>query len=357
MKYSNNAEDPVPLLASTFLSSLLSQAQLAIPKLSSEIEDALSKLYSFISTLAKSSDAGLQDIAVQEYSTLLRTKKSREIFWKQRKETLNPLIDILRAAAGAPKDSDSTLWSGGSVRSATEVGLSGGVGIQLLYHVLLVIWQLSFEGSLVGEGLEDEHDIIPLYCQLLRLSPKEKTTRILLSTVYNLLSSNRTTLLPTATLIKLPALLQTIQGRHLTDEDLLEDLNALKEMLEEYTRTQTTFDEYAAELQSGHLRWSPPHRNPQFWRENARRIIEESNSELPKKLAAILSKPWENDKQVLAIGCNDVACLVKEVPEKRTQLEKAGLKGRVMELMQEADESVRWESLRAVGEWLRYNFE
>ena len=30
---------------------------------------------------------------------------------------------------------------------------------------------------------------------------------------------------------------------------------------------------------------------------------------------------------------------------------------RVMELMQEADESVRWESLRAVGEWLRYSFE
>ncbi|KAF2233551.1 vacuolar ATP synthase subunit H [Viridothelium virens] len=358
LKYSNNAEDPVPLLASTVLSSLLSQAQLVVPKLSPEIEDALSKLYAFISTLAKSSDAGLQDIAVQEYSSLLRARKSREIFWKQRKETLNPLIDILRAAAGAPKESDSTLWSGGnSIRSATEVGLSGGVGIQLLYHVLLVVWQLSFEGSLIGEGLEDEHDIIPLYCQLLRLSPKEKTTRILLSTLYNLLSSNRNTLLPAATLIKLPTLLQTLQGRHLTDEDLLEDLNALKEMLDEYTKTQTTFDQYAAEVQSGHLRWSPPHRNPQFWRENARRIVEEGNGELPKKLAEIMSKTWDNDKQVLAIGCNDVACLVKEVPEKRTQLEKVGLKGRVMGLMQEADESVRWESLRAVGEWLRYNFE
>jgi V-type H+-transporting ATPase subunit H len=25
----------------------------------------------------------------------------------------------------------------------------------LLYHVLLVIWQLSFEGELVGEGLQE----------------------------------------------------------------------------------------------------------------------------------------------------------------------------------------------------------
>lgn len=87
---------------------------------------------------------------------MLRTKKSRELFWKQRNETLNPLIDILRAAAGAGKDTDSTLWSSGtSARSVPEGGIAGGVGLQLLYHVLLVIWQLSFEGQLVGDGLHE----------------------------------------------------------------------------------------------------------------------------------------------------------------------------------------------------------
>lgn len=202
-----------------------------------------------------------------------------------------------------------------------------------------------------------EHDVVILYAQLLKVSPKEKTTRLLLSTLVNLLTANRQTLLPTAVLAKLPSLLSSLKSRHLTDEDALEDLKTLNDMLEEYTKTQTTFDQYAAELQSGHLRWSPPHRNPDFWRENARRILEDNKGELPKKLAEILSKGWENDKQVLAIGCNDVACLVKEVPEKRQQLEKLGLKARVMELMQEPDESVRWESLRAVGEWLRYSFE
>jgi V-type H+-transporting ATPase subunit H len=179
----------------------------------------------------------------------------------------------------------------------------------------------------------------------------------MLATLYNLLSSNRNTLLPAAVLARLPSLLQTLKTRHLTDPDLLEDLTNLNEMLDEYTKTQTTFDEYAAEITSGHLRWSPPHRNPTFWRENARRILEENKGELPRKLAEILSKSWDNDKQVLAIGCNDVACLVKEVPEKRPFLEKLGLKTRVMQLMQEPDETVRWESLRAVGEWLRYSFE
>jgi V-type H+-transporting ATPase subunit H len=148
-----------------------------------------------------------------------------------------------------------------------------------------------------------------------------------------------------------------MSGRHLTDPDLLEDLKSLSEMLDEYTKTQTTFDQYAAELQSGHLRWSPPHRNPTFWKDNARRILDDGNGALPKKLAEILSKSWDNDKQVLAIGCNDVGHLVKELPERRAQLEKLGLKARVMELMADKDESVRWESLRAVGEWLRYTFD
>jgi V-type H+-transporting ATPase subunit H len=189
------------------------------------------------------------------------------------------------------------------------------------------------------------------------MSPKEKTTRLLLSTLYNLLSSNTTTLLPAATLARLPALLQNLAGRHLTDPDLLDDLTKLTEMLDEYTKTQTTFDEYAAEVRSGHLRWSPPHKNPTFWRENARKILEDSKGELPRKLAEILGKNWDSDKQVLAVACNDVGCLVKEVPERRQQLEKLGLKTRVMELMAESDENVRWESLRAVGEWLRYSFD
>lgn len=155
LKTSTNPEDPIPLLTSAVLSNLIAQALTISSKSSPQIDEALPQLFSYLAGLAKSSDAGLQDIAVQEYSAVLRTTKSRLIFWEQRKETLDPLMDILRVAAGAAKDNGSTLWSGvAGLRSAPE-GLSGGVGIQLLYHVLLVIWQLSFEGSMVGDGLQE----------------------------------------------------------------------------------------------------------------------------------------------------------------------------------------------------------
>lgn len=362
LKQSANPEEPIPLLASSVLSSLLSHALIAQPKSNPEIDEALPKLYSYIAALCKTSDSNLQDIGVQEYSALLRTTKSRQQFWQQRKETLGPLIDVLRIATGG-KDSDSTLHNGSStgtsIRSAAEtnIKIGGGVGLQLLYHVLMVIWQLSFEGKLIGRGLDEEHDIIPLYTQLLRVSPKEKTTRLLLGTLNNLLAYNKNTLMPAALPAKLPAVLTNLKTRHLTDQDLLEDLENITNLMNDYTSSQTTFTAYASEVNSGNLRWSPPHKNGDFWRENARQIIEEDKGELCKKLAEILSKDWQNDKQVLAIGCNDVAYLVKECPEKRQQLEKMGLKARVVSLMQDEHESVRWESLRAVGEWLRYSFD
>ncbi|KAK5115958.1 hypothetical protein LTR62_000414 [Meristemomyces frigidus] len=361
LKQSNNAEDPIPLLTSAVLSSLLSRALIAQPKSNSEIDDALPKLYTYISTLSNTSDSNLQDIAVQEYSALLRTTKSRKQFWQQREETLGPLMDVLRNATGG-KDSDSTLYNGSSATSTRSgvtdnIKIGGGVGLQLLYHVLMAIWQLSFEGRLVGPGLDEDYDIVPLYIQLLRVSPKEKTTRLLLGTLQNLLSHNKSTLMPAALPAKLPSVLSNLKTRHFTDEDLLEDLDSLTKMMDDYTSSQTTFDEYAAEVHSGHLRWSPPHKSADFWRENAKSIIEHENGELCTKLAEILSKDWANDKQVLAIGCNDVAFLVKECPEKRQGLERMGLKVRVMALMQDENESVRWESLRAVGEWLRYSFD
>lgn len=117
-------------------------------------------MFTYLSGLSKSSDAGLQDIAVQEYSSLLYCQASRQQFWDQRSETIAPLVEILRTAAGIDSNGNSaaSLWSGagGSLRSTGfEGSLGGGVGLQLLYHVLLVFWQLSFEAEEIGDDLNE----------------------------------------------------------------------------------------------------------------------------------------------------------------------------------------------------------
>jgi len=208
--------------------------------------------------------------------------------------------------------------------------------------------------------MDRKYDIIPLYTSLLRLSPKEKTTRLLLSTLLNLLSTNNPSLFPAAISCRLPELLRNLSTRHFNDVDLIADLSALTKLVEEYSQKQSTFDAYAAEINSGHLRWSAVHRNEAFWKENSKRIVEENKGELIIKLNDIMSKDWEQDRSVLAVGCNDIAWLVKFCPEKKRFLEEKGLKGRVMALMGvggEEEEGVRYEALKAVGGWLSYSID
>jgi V-type H+-transporting ATPase subunit H len=155
LKQSSGPDDGLPLIAALVLTKILSEAVTLSSKSSTTLDSAVTSLYAYLSQLSKSTDAGYQDIAAQSYSALLRTSRTRELFWEQRKETVKPLFDILVAGAGAG-DGVSSLWSDGEAapKSNVDAGIAGGVGIQLMYRVLLVIWQLSFEGGVVGEGLQ-----------------------------------------------------------------------------------------------------------------------------------------------------------------------------------------------------------
>lgn len=178
LKQSANPEDPIPLLASCVLSSLISHGLMSGGPQAEQIDNALPKLYTYISTLARRSDSNLQDIAVQEYSALLRTAKSRQLFWEQRNDTVTPLFNILtNATGGSVRDTESTLISGGSIRSVADSQIINNVGLQLLYHVLLVIWQLSFEGKLVGRGLDEYVYTISPYLSLKHMLTTSQGTR------------------------------------------------------------------------------------------------------------------------------------------------------------------------------------
>lgn len=153
-----NSEDTTPLLAATAASALMAAARDESPAAAA----ALPTLFTFFSGLAKNTDANMQDIAVQQYTAFLFCHNARVAFWNQRTETIAPLVNILRIAGGiggGDDDSTASLWRNGSTNmrntGSFEGPLGGGVGLQLLYHVLLVMWQMSFEAKAIGNQLNE----------------------------------------------------------------------------------------------------------------------------------------------------------------------------------------------------------
>lgn len=117
----------------------------------------LSDLLPYLSEQMKGNDASKQDIAVQQITHVLSTPGLRGHFWERKDDTVKPLIDILESAAGlGNQNSSSSLWSGmANGRSVGEAQLGGSVGIQLLYHVLFAVWQISFDSEKVGDDLNE----------------------------------------------------------------------------------------------------------------------------------------------------------------------------------------------------------
>ncbi|EWC44333.1 hypothetical protein DRE_01159 [Drechslerella stenobrocha 248] len=353
----DHGDDPIPIIASSLLTTLIS-VSLAKSKVDRPTQQTLPTLFKYLATICASSESNLQDLAVQSYVLLLRNSYSRMTFWEMGDETVRGLTGVVETAAAGSKGKGTTdvgLTAGISSSVAALGGdlRQGGVNLQLLYHVLVGIWALSFEET-IAEELDEKYDLIPPLVHLLRSAIKEKILRVCLAIVANLIGKAPATNLPSLLLARLLPLLSTLKGRKFTDPDLTADLDSSLGALEAFQLTQTNFDEYATEIRSGHLSWTPPHRSQDFWKKNARRIMEENGGELVNCLARALRE--SDDKIVLAVAAHDVGVLVKEVPEKRRVWDTALVKSRVMELMGDSDPEVRYESLKTVQEFLRYAF-
>ncbi|KAF8416757.1 armadillo-type protein [Tirmania nivea] len=352
----SHTDATVPVFTSKVLTTLLSVSLKHTNSKGAPPEDtktALPTYLSYLATLMKSNDTYLQDVAVQSYVSLLRSSYARITFWDAGDEGLRPLINILETAAGGS-------GNGSNYGNMSNVGnlIQGGVSLQVLYHVLLVFWELTFD-EVIAEEIHPNYDLIPTLTQILRSSLKEKIARITTSILYNLAFKVPSINLPPLLVVNALPLLRSTQSRFTSDPDLTSDLTYLIETLESYQRSQTTFDEYAAEVRSGHLSWSPPHTNIDFWKKNARRIIEENDGELMKCLARALGCGGGNgqrDKTVLAVAAHDVGVLVREIPEKRKVWESLGVKAMCMQLMANSDASVRFEALNAVRVFLEHAF-
>jgi V-type H+-transporting ATPase subunit H len=143
------ASDPViPVLASAILTPLLATAlQISPSNPSPAVQDALPKFYRYLArVIRESQERDQQDLAVQRYVSLLRTPYARETFWDMKEETMEPLARLIEETAGGSASSSS---GGGNANTSGIV--QGGVPLQLVYHVLLAVWELTFDDIVAAE--------------------------------------------------------------------------------------------------------------------------------------------------------------------------------------------------------------
>jgi V-type H+-transporting ATPase subunit H len=154
LSHSRNPEDPIPLLTAHALANIMSSARDTSPA----TDKALPEVLKYLSSLVDGNDTTKQDIAILQYSALLYGKAGRQQFWKMREKTITPLIEVLRSATGLNTSSSAaSAWSGSTTLRTTggESQINGGIGLQMLYHILMVLWQMSFDAEEIGDELSE----------------------------------------------------------------------------------------------------------------------------------------------------------------------------------------------------------
>lgn len=235
--------------------------------------------------------------------------------------------------------------------------LSGRHNFQIQYQLTFCIWVLTFNPNL-SERM-NKFNVIPILADILSDSVKEKVTRIVVAVFRNLIEKPEDEQICKEHCIsmvqsKVLKHLDILQQRKFEDEDIQGDIVFLSEKLQESIVDLSSFDEYASEIKSGRLEWSPVHKSERFWRENASKLTEK-NYELLKILIHLLET--SKDTLVLSVACYDIGEFVRHYPRGKTVIEQLGGKQVVMTLLAHQDSNVRYEALLSVQKLMVHNWE
>ncbi|CAO3627296.1 unnamed protein product [Mucor hiemalis] len=220
---------------------------------------------------------------------------------------------------------------------------------QIQYQIIFCLWLLTFEKD-IAANINEKYDVIPLLIEIAKSAVKEKVIRVSIATLRNLVEKAPAQNLAAMLVAKLLPFTENLSTRKWSDADILEDIKFLKERLQEDFQSLTTFEQYASEVETGKLEWSPPHKSEVFWKENAHKL-EEHNYQLLRTLARLLST--SSSPLVLSIGASDIGYYVKYASKTgKNVLQEIGAKQRIMELMTHEDQEVRYQALLAVQKYM-----
>ncbi|PJF16840.1 V-type proton ATPase subunit H-like protein [Paramicrosporidium saccamoebae] len=220
--------------------------------------------------------------------------------------------------------------------------------VQIQYQAIFAIWLLTFD-TCTAVKIVTRYGVIQSLLDVAKGAIKEKIIRMCISTWRNLLSKCPTQAVPVMVGAKVLEYLESIAEGKIADEEVSLDVSVLKDELMRAYQSLNSFDEYASELKSGKLEWSPPHKSELFWRDNAPRLAE-NNLELLKILGRLLEP--SNNPQVLAIAAGDIGMYVSFHAVGRQNLDKLGIKQKIMSLISHPDSEVRFQALSSMQKYM-----
>ncbi|KIP10325.1 hypothetical protein PHLGIDRAFT_125667 [Phlebiopsis gigantea 11061_1 CR5-6] len=309
LKMLDSQDDFVQLKAVQILTVLLSSEPNTIP--TQYLQPFINGLADFIAHPLSHK----RDVAVQCLEAVLPRTECRKAVWANPK-IVSGLVDILRHSPGP----------------------------QMCYQVGFCFWLLSFDQD-IAEHIDKKFDIIPVLTDIAKAAVKEKVIRIIIATFRNLVLKAPSANLPAMLVAQVLPFVKNLSTRKWTDEDILEDIQYLREELTARFDSLTTYDEYSSELLSGHLSWTPVHESELFWKENVTKLNDKDYAQL-KLLVNLLKE--SSDAIVLAVAAHDVGQYVKHYERGKKVLTDLGAKTRVMELMTHKDPNVRYQALVSV---------
>jgi V-type H+-transporting ATPase subunit H len=297
--------------------------------------DILQIINELIELLSVNSNFNLKNISINLISEILSSsnKPYRNLFWSKHDELLPLLFGNL---------SSTFLYSSASNSKSTVES------IQFEYKVLLTIWILSFQTdktSIISKYYLEE---LLLLTKVLKISIKEKITRLIISTLLNFTSAENSASLNILKFLILNgdfiSILNNLKERKWGDEELIADLEQLTTNTTEIFNKLTSFDEYAQELTMKKFKNSPVHYKEEFFLDNLAKF-QDNNYKIFKQVLSVLDEE-HLDSTTLKILLNDLNKLLRIDSNTLDILVKAGYKVKIMQLLNHKNSEVRYEALK-----------
>ncbi|CAH0474282.1 unnamed protein product [Peronospora belbahrii] len=238
----------------------------------------------------------------------------------------------------------------GGVTSVVNLLKSSQNRAQLAYELTFILWTLAF----CDEAMEtfvaaNALDVIVLQ---VAAAPREKVVRVALEALQNLLGKLSGFFNERMIDSGLLKTLNNMRERKWADEDIVNDIQSVRDVLIREYKELNTMERYEKELKTGRLNWGLLHTD-KFWKDNFMRF-ENKDFELVRLLIELLES---DESKTVAVALFDLGEFVRFYPNGKHIAKRLGAKKVAMKLMTHENGEVQKQALQCISKMMVNKWE